>query len=347
MVACGYCGGNHPTGDMSAGCTGSSSRLDFNWVSEGVTFTLDHVLCYVDSYVDCSTSGQLKCVLLKHFSDMEISIAKERLYGVINAIFKDPKKRIGPEKKSNEIDDILKGFTELELRQRKHEFGFAARDAKRMPKFSPEEYNVSDILSRLSLLEQQMSSANKDISALKVKSVVQVPPNPVQPSTARVLPPRTNSQHPPRHKAVTDLRSRNDSVSSKRTLDDLESEGEWEKPKKKRHKKKAVSGSPSSKAKGLKGGDKYGEIFISHVVKDTKVEDVTEFLQSIDCAHEECEKVSNENSKFDSFRVKLKEEFCVKLTSDEAKDLLPTNVMCRRYYRSKQRGGSFSDVKND
>ena len=319
MVVCGYCKGNHSTGDMSSGCTGNPclSSVDMS-NPDNLTYSFDHVLSYVSSYVDCSTSGQLKCVLLKHFSDVEISNAKERLYYVINTIFKDPKKRMGPEKKSNEIDDILKGFSELELRGKRQEFCFACIDVKRLPKYSPEEFNVTDILSRLSLLEQQMSAARTDISEIKVKSVV---------NQSEVAQPHSRSyaakaavnaiQEPLKPRVVTNLRSRNNSVSSKRSVSEVVSDEECEKPKK-RQKKKTVTGSLTSMATGLKGSDKYGEIFISHVVKGTEVEEVSNFLTSIECPSVECEKVSNENSRFDSFKVKLKEEFCLKLTSDEA-----------------------------
>ena len=81
-------------------------------------------------------------------------------------------------------------------------------------------------------------------------------------------------------------------------------------------------------------------------MKGTEVEEVSNFLTSIECPSVECEKVSNENSRFDSFKVKLKEEFCLKLTSDEAKDLLPPNVMRRRFYGSRKKEGSSFNVKD-
>ena len=191
-----------------------------------------------------------------------------------------------------------------------------------------------------------MDSANKDISDVKVTvkshetSIDQLVSSKssfaakVQSGIPRPLGPKTDPPLPP---AVARLRHRTVSTSSKRSADEMSSSNEWQKPKKAKH--KSVSGKSSSTAVGLNGGDKCGEIFISHVQKGTKVADVEKFLTDINCCSLNCEKVSNAESNFDSFRVRLKEEHVLKLTDDGAADLWPPNVMCRRWYPSRQRLG--------
>ena len=51
---------------------------------------------------------------------------------------------------------ILNGFTELDLKDQMHRFVFVTDNLKRVPKFAPEELNLSDILYRLTQVEAQV-----------------------------------------------------------------------------------------------------------------------------------------------------------------------------------------------
>ena len=83
-----------------------------------------------------------------------------------------------------------------------------------------------------------------------------------------------------------------------------------------------------------------GEIFLSHLVKGTTEESVKAFLNEKGYENIKCNKTSKDESHFDSFRIKLKDEHCVFMISPEAEDFWPSNVMCRRFYRKKNHGGS-------
>lgn len=85
------------------------------------------------------------------------------------------------------------------------------------------------------------------------------------------------------------------------------------------------------------------DIFVSHVVKGTSPEDIKSHLEEKSIQVHEIEKTSKDESRFDSFRVKIDRGHYDTTCGSGAETCWPLNVSCRPFYRPKVRAGAFNE----
>ena len=132
------------------------------YVLEKPEVVISNVLAYVNSYRSGHSRLKVQLACLKSFSMEDISSAKEALYKEYESILGTPTKRLGSSKKSRSefnMEDIYEAFVVLDKKD--IVVICVADNVKLLPKFHPEELELSSILERLLKLENKTEDHEK------------------------------------------------------------------------------------------------------------------------------------------------------------------------------------------
>ena len=124
------------------------------YVLEKPQVIISNVLAYVNSYRSGHSRLKVQLACLKGFSIDDIADAKELLFKENENILGTPTRRQGGSKKNlseYNIEDIYDAFTALDKKE--IVLKCVADDIKLLPKFNPEELELTSILERLLKLE--------------------------------------------------------------------------------------------------------------------------------------------------------------------------------------------------
>lgn len=115
---------------------------------------VNNTLAYINSYRHDGSTLKIQLACLKHFSDEEIELGKTLIYKENKYILGTPKNRVGSSKKTKSefnLEDIFTAFETLD--KKKIDICCVADNVKRLPKYNPEEVELSSILERIIKLE--------------------------------------------------------------------------------------------------------------------------------------------------------------------------------------------------
>jgi hypothetical protein len=362
-LRCPTCAGAHSEGSSDCPLYENSIAQ----ANDHPKFTLNALLCYANHHLKNCTKDMLKQVLFKHFTDLEVTEAKTLLHTRASHFLEQKVNRTGDNKKSREIDDIILCLATLDGKLLLCKaFSFVTDDLARLPRYGPEEMNYPSLLMRLSALESKMSDYDNCISQADSRiKTLEGQPNSRDNYAAKLKsakpPNRANSVPfstipiPPNFPKVI-LSGRRDSTtsqvshSSKRQRTDTESDSAFGAPtwnqvygkggKHKRTDKTFAKGRADNDK--LKGGEIHVDIFVSHLVKGTTADELGEYLNDHGVLHAGCHKTSKDESRFDSFKVTIQADAMVKVCGENGADFWPRNVMCRRFYKPRPRGGNMA-----
>ena len=121
---------------------------------------INELLCYVFTYLDNSTPEMIMNVVENSFSNDEITDAKDVLWREYNEVLDDRvQRRTGPSRSAIQAtveDIVLNGVNIIKNSGCEGDVIFCARNLKKLPKVSPEEYNIQAMFNKIMKLEQQM-----------------------------------------------------------------------------------------------------------------------------------------------------------------------------------------------
>ena len=118
---------------------------------------INNLLAYVNSYRKRSTKVKLLNACIKFFLDTDIICAKVALYDEYNAVLGTAPRRNGSylkDKSEFNLEDILDAFTALD--RKGISVICASSNVNDLPKFNPEELDLSSILDRITSIENKL-----------------------------------------------------------------------------------------------------------------------------------------------------------------------------------------------
>ena len=125
---------------------------------------INNVLAYVDSYRDGHPDLKIQIACLKFFSVDAIENAKKVLYKEYEAILGKYTNHIGSRQKYKSefnMEDICAAFKELDKKNIK--VSLVAENVKLLPKFTPEELEITSVLERIISLEAKVKEHEQRI----------------------------------------------------------------------------------------------------------------------------------------------------------------------------------------
>jgi len=118
------------------------------------------LLAYLFTALHESSKDMLKRSVLQFYSDDEISGAKDSIWNAYSeeVLGKKMKRNNGERTiREKEVDDIAEAVSLIDNNKKQWDMvTFCAVDLKRIPKFSPEELDMTSVIERLSTLEKRM-----------------------------------------------------------------------------------------------------------------------------------------------------------------------------------------------
>ena len=133
---------------------------------------ISNVLAYVNSHRHGGSRLKIKEACLNEFSEEVIELAKELLYKEYDYILGSPNKRVGSPKRSKSdfiMDDIFDALEALD--KKKIKMCCVADNVKLLPKYNPEEVELTSIVQRLIKLEIKTALHDKQIEDSYVREV--------------------------------------------------------------------------------------------------------------------------------------------------------------------------------
>ena len=119
------------------------------------TFIESELLAYTFTYLDRSSADSLQKIIAKFFNPEDISTAKENLWKAYGDMISFPiiNRRDGKESAAlKDTSDIMKACHELDHKQLLSEnIIFYARRLDKVPQHTPEELDISSVISHLAV----------------------------------------------------------------------------------------------------------------------------------------------------------------------------------------------------
>lgn len=130
----------------------------------GIRYIESEVLMYVQDLFSSNSAVMMKKTIVSHFVDNEVREAKDILWEVYGdqLLGKYQRRNHQPDnpngRREKEAEDILAAFSVIDRSNSwKENIKFCVTKMGRLPKYSPEEVNVTSLLDRVVALEQQIS----------------------------------------------------------------------------------------------------------------------------------------------------------------------------------------------
>lgn len=160
------------SGEAQSEANKGSSETELSGSHSDGEYVLNELLCFVQFHIHRSTRNNIAEVVLRHFSEPEITVAKEILvYKYDELISHKIKKRRnvpGKTKSESTVDDILTVMMELDGKE--VSTSFVAKDLNRLPKCDPKDIDpyanhqlIMALQERVHRLEDNMSEAKAEI----------------------------------------------------------------------------------------------------------------------------------------------------------------------------------------
>ena len=140
--------------------------IDSEWSNSifmGDTLVVNDVLAYAWHYIKCSSFDFLKKTLIQHFQPHEILEAKMALWKICHNKLPSMVSRqdsVSRSAKEAEVIDILNGMKKLDSENENIPL-FVASNLSKLPKYGPEELDVTSIVQRLNEVEKKCESIEK------------------------------------------------------------------------------------------------------------------------------------------------------------------------------------------
>ena len=123
---------------------------------------VSNVLAYINSYRHEGSELKISTACVKHFSNEDIQDAKEKLFKEYEFILCNPKVRKGGAIRGKEelnMEDIFEAFRTLD--KKKIEVRCVAENVRRLPKYNPEEVELTSLLERVMKVENTLMEHGK------------------------------------------------------------------------------------------------------------------------------------------------------------------------------------------
>ena len=143
-MGCDKCGAN--TRSMRSAAAKTESKMN-------------EVLAYVFHYINCASVDSISKVLLQYYTSDEISVAKQILWDTCEASLpKNENRRKSPGRTAfeAEVSDIVINVKKLD-QELKNLPIFGAHDLDRVPKFGPEELDITNLVERINDAEHKLN----------------------------------------------------------------------------------------------------------------------------------------------------------------------------------------------
>lgn len=320
-------------------------------------------LAYISHNIHKYAVDTVRNTAANFYTASEIAKAKEHVCNIelshMAPILRQ--KRIGQNKQYREIDDIIAFFQIIDEKDLWTSIpDFLAKDLDRLPRATVEHENMSSLLSRLSMLENQMQDITKqnvdlssDLSRVKQQISQPIIPQKTYSSVSQphVVLPVNNNRRIYRNvrltsladSAATDIESDGGEYiparPPKRLKGDLKGDPPKELPK-----RKPVAKGTSAKS-GLSGGNDCFNVFVYHVEKGQGCDAVKSFMEGEGIHVFKIDKVSHLDARLESFCVNVERSKYDTLCGEGAADFWPCNIRCRPYNkpRTNETGGKLYD----
>lgn len=313
-------------------------------------FLVNELLAYASYYINRCPIDKLHPAIVKFFVPAEIELAKDALWPFITESDPSKKKTLRKDSTSRSaseanVADILQALKNTDLEK----VNFVARDLERLPKWGPEEISLLALADRLAHVEAELLVVKEDVANISQtklptsnteqasqrpaegpsRASQRQPVKPTYSNAVKVQPSSLVSSVPPRSQTSG---QRNNfpvsQVSHKPSVADRN---------RKPARPKGVVG--KSKNDKIKGESRKTDIFLYRVSKITDDQEIKSLFTNAGIPIYSMEKVSHKDAQMKSFKI------TIPLTDYENvcnEQFLPENIMCRRFYKPRQKKPSES-----
>ena len=322
----------------------------------------NELLCYAFSYINCCTPEMLMNAIRKAFSDEDIHYAKDLLWREYGHLLdKGVRRRDGLTRTATEAileDIVLQGVMVIKNANCVEKVVFCAMDAKKLPKFSPEEVNMQALFNKVMAMETQLNAVQeqvaKNAAKIEEKEVSKVQPQAyaamavplatplaserIWPSLASAIqPPLPSVIQPQHHKSRHESGNRaqvNRPQSPAVPGSSDQPGGKWMIPRHERRQRireaakdaRVVTGSGSNT--GLHCGVRTKIIFVYHVNNSYTMDNIKTTMKNAGAEPVHVRQTSHSDAANKSFRVVICEDDMDKVMVPE---FWEDGIMCREW----------------
>ena len=331
-------------------------------MSESVIF--DPVLAFITHSVSNSTSEHIQAACRDFYTLVEVNNAKDKLWKAGDSAILPSFVRRRDSSVRSEIDatigDIVKGIQLLDDADKLPTVAVLVSDLDRIPKARPAEMCSISMVERMGQLEARLISTERRLNDLEsgmkdsdapkdscsmsysgavtketstTQSVYRKPKKSDIPTNLQVKLPALSNL-----KSTTHISGSHTSLASDISKPSLYSEG-FEYPashkRKRNNLKRKVVVKGTQKSCSLKGAPEPSrDIFVYRVQKDTADSEITDYVKDQNISIRSIEKMSNTESKFDSFRLEVSVSDMYRLFEP---NFWPEGICVRKFFRPKQK----------
>lgn len=314
---------------------------------------INELLAYASYYIEISTIDKIFTVLSRFYVPAEIDKAKSILFDSVDSLAgKLMIRRDSTIRSANDanLGDILTGLKSCSSNMTN--IRFVAGDMDRIPKYSPEEISIYNLIDRITHMESEMAKVKEEVNAMNCNNVKtnndvflnndidaedvtadtaiterhNIPVNTEQYSyIVQSAAPASNRnqykrrpQAPPGRSGQMQPGSSGQAATAKTLV--------------KRSRPPPVTG--KKKIQTIRGECRKVDVFLYRVHPDTDDAEIRKLFTDANIPVFNFEKVSNELAKMKSYKIKI--SLCDFESVCNA-DFLPENTMCRRFFAPRPR----------